>query len=409
MTLRLTLVALIAAGIAEVPAAAQSDPVSLELRGDPALQLDLGATRPVPLPRRATPDGPIVAAPFSCWQCIRDGVQEVGHTKRMPRTLIGQSPTTAMSWFKVLDPAGPTVIWTERWTLVSFLAAGKEAERTPEEVVRLRAVFPKLSPRASQLDGHQRAHLWAGRLARLESAISDALDLDDHGCLKAKGGATPLPHQGFELHLFTVSATEAAIRTHLFPQQSATMIGRDLGSGPVATLLMDDAPPDALRRRFLHGASVQMLASLRRLPGGPPPWMHMGLAHFFERLSIFGASPSKKDLARTFPRGMEPPADWDQAMRDLVASGRAAEMGALSATTERGLMLENRLQGFSLVKFLMGVDPQRFAALVTRLYQLPPDADPSTAMDHTLQEVFGHGAGEVDKAWKAWVASRGGR
>ena len=104
---------------------------------------------------------------------------------------------------------------------------------------------------------------------------------------------------------------------------------------------------------------------------------------------------------------MRSPPDWDQFVRDLVASGRAGALDALTATPRRALSQRSRIQAWSLVKFLIGADRARFARLLRRLLHAEHSADPVAAFASALPEAFGADPDQVQRAWKAWVLARG--
>ena len=382
-------------------------PVSLALRGDPAQDLDLGAIHIAPMPTRSTANGPIDSAPYYCMRAIEDGDQVIpeGALKR-PRRMIGEATDKVMPWLARLDPKiRPSIIWTRNWTIVSLLKGARVADLTPEEAVRLRAFFPEITPRSNKLTGHQRAHLWAIRTLRIQGAIKEVMDLDDNGGLKPSSfsaGYRPLAHKGCELFLFSNPSPHAAFTRHLFQPQTRGLSGETLGSGPVAAIMLDDAPTGSIRRRMRHASTLQLVRVHRRLEGGVPAWMQIGLAHYFEWRQT-KTTRTKKNTAGTLIGATEGLRDWDQAVRDLVASGRAGELGALSATPERGLTLQSRLQAWSLVKYLLGVDQGRFTQLCSALLHTRPGVNPQQALRTAMKATYGHETNAVADGWKTWV------
>ncbi|NRA96819.1 MAG: hypothetical protein HRU14_11495 [Planctomycetes bacterium] len=390
-------------------AAAQTDvrPASLALRGDPAQDLDLGATRIVPMPMRSAENGPIDSASYYCMRAIEAGDQVVPKNgPKQPRRMIGEEAAKVMPWLTRVDPKiRPSIIWTRHWTIVGFLKDAQVDDLTPEEAIRLRAFFPKVTPRSTRLTGHQRTHLWAIRTVQIQRAIEDLLDLDENGGLKPStynSGYRPLAHKGCELFLFSNQSPHDAFRRHLFQPQTRGLGGEILGSGPVTAITVDDAPSAAIRRRVLHASSLQLLRIHRRLEGGIPAWIRVGLAHYFEWRQTKSAR-TRTDEAGTLPAGTDVPRDWNQAVRNLVASGKAGELGALSVTPERGLTLASRLQAWSLVKYLLGIDPKRFGQLCAALLHTRPDVMPQEGLRNALKATYGHYPEDVATAWKTWV------
>ncbi|MAG55337.1 MAG: hypothetical protein CMJ83_03515 [Planctomycetes bacterium] len=390
-----------------LPLAAQPGvPAKLKLKGDPAQDLDLGATRLVPMPVRKGPKGPVVSSPYVCLRSTESGLQTGGAAK--PRQLLGRPASSVMPWLNRLDKMKPSLIWSQRWTLVCFLKDARVDDLTPEETVRLRVYFPKLPSRPTRLTGHERAHLWAIRMLRTESGVADLLDLDERGELKSRGpGYRPLPHKGCELYMFSSAATHDAFRRHIFKPSTKGLAGETLDSGPVTAMLMDDQKSAPIRRRFLHAASLQLIRAHRRLEGGIPAWLEIGVAHYFERRQS-KVNRFRKDESGTLPPGLESPRDWDQAIRDLVAAGRSGELTALSATPERGLTVNSRLQSWSLVKYLLGVDGRRFRRLLVELLHTRPGTTVQDGLRAALKASYGHFPKDVEKAWKSWVIKRGG-
>lgn len=360
------------------------------------------------MPIRTKPDGPIDMAPYFALHAVQDGAQVVpeGQPKR-PRRLLGHDTAAVMPWLQRLDgKIKPTILWSADWTIVSFLKDAKVADLTPEEAVRLKTYFPKMKPRG-KLTGRQRAHVWAVRMLKTHSAVADLLDLDQDGRLKPSSygeGYRPLRHRGCEIYLFSNKASLEAFHRHIFKPETRGIRGEILGSGPVASLLLDDADEAALKRRFTHTAAMQLVRMQRRMEGGIPDWVQIGLAHYFERRQQ-KVSSKKKDDARTLPPSKNIPRDWDQAVRDLVASGRAGELGALSATPGRGLTATTHLQSWSLVKYLLGVDAKRFRQLCSALLHTRPGSTPQETLRAALKATYGHYPEDVEKAWKAWVLS----
>jgi len=405
--MRTSTVALIVLALATAPLRAQAEkPAALALAGDPAQDLDLGAGRLVPMPVRTQADGPIDSAPYYALHAVQDGDQVLPEGKpKRPRRLLGHDTAAVMPWLRRLDAkAKPTILWSNHWTIVSFLKDSKVTDLTPQEGIRLRAFFPKLRPRG-KLTGRQRAHLWAIRMLRTQSAVADLLDLDPNGRLKADShgaGYRPLRHRSCELYLFSNPLTLEAFHRHIFKPDTRAIVGEVLGSGPVSAILLDDAPSDALRRRFVHTAAFQLIRTHRRMEGGIPDWISLGLSHYFERRQL-RLSKKSKDEARTLPDTKKTPRDWNQAVRDLVAGGRAGELGALSATPGRGLTTNTHLQSWSLVKYLLGIDPKRFGKLCSALLHTRPGITPQESLRRALKAAYGHYPEDVEKGWKAWV------
>lgn len=301
-------------------------PEALKLKGDPAGELDLGALRQISVPRRGAPKDPVTHAGYRCLLCEADGNQaRPAPDAAPPEQLGGGSLASVRLWLDALHGEKPVILFTSRWTLVCVLSESGASGLRPEEIARLRIWFPTLVQKPTRLGSHEAAHLWAERLLNLENAIAEVLDLDDAYRLKPPAkGYRPIAHSRSEIFVFGSQKDMDTFAAHLFDDRTRPLVGAVLDGGPTGGLLAAEADEPA-RRRFLHGATLQLLRRHWRMGQGLPDWIQVGLAHYFERRFLRPATV-REDEAGTLPSNQDSPKDWEQSVRDLAASGKAAQL-----------------------------------------------------------------------------------
>ena len=396
----------VALASAQDPPARSPIPEHLRLRGDPAPDIDLGAARLLAIPLPAPREGPITEAAYLCQTCVRAGDQGAGESPSLER-LLGRPASVIRPWLGRISETEPQILTRDRVTLVALLGPRRMDAVTSEERMRLMLFLRERAgtPRG-RFTGHQRAHLWMERLVLLESALGELLALDPAGELRPlSDGMRPLAHPRAEIYLFDAAEACTGFVRHLFGPDAQPGDGLQTDDGPVAAVLVGSCGAEAGRRRFLHAGTLALLRRHRRLDGGIPPWLEIGLAHFMER-RLHGAQ-ERRDTAFTLPAGMESPPDWDQFVRDLAISGKSGSLDALTATPGRALSLRSRIQAWSMVKFLIGVDRTRFSLLLRRLLHAEPAAEPVPTFAAALKEAYAADPKQVEQAWKAWVLSGG--
>lgn len=398
------LVFLVCAGSA---AGQRSIPAGLELRGDPSHKFDLGATRMAPFPKRKGKDGPIIAAPYLARSLVEEGKQIVpGGRAGLTSQLMGKDLAAVRPWLTRISGQRPEIISTDRWTLVSMLAPDRVKSLHPVERARLGGFLPSFAPKAGKLTSTELAHLWATRLLNVEAAVADLLGLGRDGRLPRRGsGYSPLPHPRIELFLFSTESGHDAFSNHILAPKTWPLAGAVLESGPIAVIRLSDASEEQLLRRFTFSATLKLLERHRRMEGGLPAWLKVGIAHYMEH-RLTRMTRKTRDDAATLPPGDDAPRDREQTVRDLVASGKSGQIGALTATPERGLTQKIRLQSWSLVRYLLGLGQKKFTDFCARLMHTAPETDAQRALLDAVRGVYECDLPTLERAWKAWVLRR---
>lgn len=382
-------------------------PAHLKVKGDPAENLDLGSSRLVAFAQRADPKGPVTSAPYVCLTCKEANQQVAADGAPPPAQLAGAQIGAVRPWLAGLEGEKPVILATPRWTLACVLKEDKVEGLRPEEIARLRAFFPALPEKPARLKAHEMAHLWTERMFAVEGAIAEMLDLTEDWKLRPNAaGYRPLPYARSEIFVFAAKKDVETFANHLLEPRARPLHGSVREHGPLSAVLADDAD-DHVRRRFVHGAALQVLRRHWRLGDGLPGWIQVGIAHYLERIHV-KIPAGRDDLAQTLPPGDESPKDWPQFVRDLVVADKAGQLAALTSQPERALSLRSRIQSWSLVKFLLGADPKRFSVLLNALLNTHPDTPAPQALQDAVKSAYACDLPTLERAWKVWVLKPAG-
>src|SRR5262249_20300425 len=102
----------------------------------------------------------------------------------------------------------------------------------------------------------------------------------------------------------------------------------------------------------------------------------------------------------TLPPDLEAPKDWESFIGDLIAAGKAGDLGAMAATPCRSLSIRSRLQAWSLVRWMIAKDQQAFAAMIRHLLHSDPAELPAKALLGALRPTFHHDLVSLIDEWK---------
>ncbi len=160
------------------------------------------------------------------------------------------------------------------------------------------------------------------------------------------------------------------------------------------SLFKDD---ETLHRNVVHN-TVHLLMShqepilwIGNLKGG---WADAGLAHWFEFLyweKCDNYCYEEVDTSRGFKGGK-----WKPTIRKMVAAGKESSLGELLQQNTTTLDRAEHGVAFSLVDYLMSIDPARLNAVPKRLRT-------KVAARDALKQEFGLSILQLEEKWRAWV------
>jgi hypothetical protein len=389
-------------------------PEALRLKGDPAIEGDLGALRAPPAPARSTPDGPVMWLAATCRTCAASGATaKSAATPALDDRLLGMPRDAAEAWIERISGVRPEIVSTRRATLVYVAKSASNEKTSANEAARLRVFFPKLPAEPTALDAHGAAHLWAERLVALEADLAELLDLDDEGRLKARSGPyADTPFEKSEIFLFCDGATASVFEAFLLgDDKGARPEGIVFKGRPIAWATLDHPAPGVDRRRFAFAAASALLRGLMRTDSALPPWLRVGVAHILEhraaaRSPRFDDADSKTIPPDPFDSNVRPPNDRDALLRAMADEGRAPRLDALAASGADGLSVQVRVASFGLARYLAGVDRKKFAALVSTVASSTGTSDRGRAFAEAFKAVYGADEATLDNAWRAWAAGK---
>ena len=127
-------------------------------------------------------------------------------------------------------------------------------------------------------------------------------------------------------------------------------------------------------------------------------WLRAGIARVME--DRHAPKSERSPAIAPLPAGFKPPNDWEAFVADLIAAGKAGDLGALAATPVNGLSFRSEAQSWSMVRWMIEKDQAKFAAMVRLLLHAPPTEPPTKALLEALRPTFGHDLVSLLDAWK---------
>ncbi len=359
-----------------------------------------------PPPSRHGPTEPYVALASACRTCIqaRQQAARPQQTAWTTRQILGRDPRSVMPWLKAISGVDPIVIDTHHASLVVCVPKAKVTDLTQAEVERLRVVFPGFPPQCTALTAHQVAHVWAERLLQVEAALAALLDANGRGWaadpLRTDSIRTPLSAQ---LFLFSTDVAAAAFAGQGLPPDTWALGGGLFDHGPMATLTLSEDDTAAQRRRFDWSAALQLMRGLAGSEDSVlPPWLEVGLADVIQArdLRAFALEPS------TFRPGQEPLVDATKAAFERVNAGKGASIAALSLMPIRAIGPLPRAEAASLVRYLIALDPAKFALFVDELASSLPRSSRTKALSLAVRDTWNVDLVTLEAGWREWVLSK---
>jgi len=358
--------------------------------------------------RRKRKLGLVMGAPYLCRDSLAAGQQVPQKGLSLPSTLLCRPLSDITRYLDALSPEGHChILVTPHATLVSLLGKGPAASPTNEEWVRLQLFFPELKKGTRRLSGLQRSHLWTLRLLQNEAALADLLELHAKGrLLPDQAGRRPIELPRFEIYLIDRRDQHDSFRHHIFPRGTDPLVGAllDLGPLPMPASLVWLGSGSALekRRRLAFAATIPSIARHRRLKGGIPPWLMLGLAHFMEQR--LWHQRAGRDLAGILPGKGPFDADWKKTVRSLILEGKTANFATLNTLGLGDLNAPLRMQSESIVRFLLGLDPKRFAKLIRRFLNRSLKSEALTLMRRAAKELYRTDLARLQRSWRLWAS-----
>jgi len=151
------------------------------------------------------------------------------------------------------------------------------------------------------------------------------------------------------------------------------------------------------RRYVIHNASHLLLSHqepMRWMGENKGGWGDAGLAHWFEDRYFDVCDVycyTEADTRQGFKGGR-----WKVSVRKLVASDEAPPLSSLFQKNTDGLTFDEHGVAFSLVDYLIALDPQKLNAVFKQLREKKPTRD-------VLKQVYGLNPIQLEERWSAWV------
>lgn len=312
---------------------------------------------------------------------------------------------------------------------------GADVDGSPAFVARLRgeladlaARLPDVSPKAKVLDGWLRAHLVALRVERLYAAALSNLGCEQsvfetaaHDPRLGSAFAGLGPHFGmrekFTVLLFASTAslqrytaayhgaaTGAAARRH--DGAFGNMVFAAAGDGAQGL----ERDEEALAATLAYHVAHNLYVGFRSFGHLLPAWLPEGLA-------LRHARQVSERVAVVDVRGDADRAACQQWSKQLADARKAWPFGPVATLAGRvdgdRLSLDESLQAYALVDWLLRERREEFAAFATRLkdpfhdrLRFPTVEELMARQDAAMRAAFGGGAETLEAQWKGTFASK---
>ncbi len=385
----------------EKPESQGSVPASLRLKGDPGRTVELRGTTDAPSVTHRAMGGMVKDLGVVCRTCVEAGTTAMLPTQKTwaDGLMLGADLTMIEPWLKRMAGVDPVILYTQRAAVACCLAPAKGDGMTQEDLDLLRDTFPRLKTIDDELDSHARAHLWLNRIRKLGDQFGALVDPQSKGwsTIDVEGGTREIR---IEMFLFSRKEAHDAFVQRAFQPGTFPLSGALLPSGATGAVHLERGlSPQAWMRRVTFSTARQYARSWTRFRSTVPPFIEVGLAHYFE----LRPGSAHFDEAGTFPPDLKPPEDIDQFVADFVTAGKAADLTPLSQTPESGLSARSRAQAESLVRFLVGLGREKFGVFLDGIRNARANRPVELAFRDALKAAYGEDSVAVRGAWESWV------
>ncbi len=327
-----------------------------------------------------------------------------------------------------------TIYWieTEHFEIGLALAPHKVTQREKKkiraELARLKEVLPQVPSKPRVLDPWLRLHLYAQRFEDTYAKFLEVMQVtqDRFPTADSPGWTPGTPYYGEGPYVGQKGKFEALVLPNA--QQQVLFLRDQFGLSVrhtqkwnviehdtlvfVANLTQDNIRGDEnLHNHLVFNVVHQLVDGYKHYSYDTPLWLKEGLAHWFER----EITPEYNTFS--FSEGGIPDeirkADWDGAVKKLIARGdapRIAELVALDGFAE--FEARHHLACWSLTAFLIERYPEAFARLHGDLHGrknaegYPDGSDLRDAHREAVRTHFGKSYAQLDAEWRTWAEAR---
>jgi hypothetical protein len=299
----------------------------------------------------------------------------------------------------------------------------EEKAKIREELGRLAEALPEVSTRTKTLDPWLRAHLYAQRCEDLWTRFLELMavseeDFPERGPWDLRGkymGEGPYLGQSGKYELL-ILPSEAALTMFLREQfgllikqtQRWNVIPRDTLIAVIHAMQGDLRDDQALHGHTVFNLTINLLDGYKHYSYETPIWIREGLGHFLER--EINPEFNTFDSAEGAIADKTSKDDWGAEVRKLISKGEAVRMAELvNLKSYAELELRHHYTTWSMIDYLVAVDPDGFACLNDRLHgrtNAEGIGDGSNLDDvhrEAFKECLGMGYAEFDRAWAEWA------
>ena len=117
----------------------------------------------------------------------------------------------------------------------------------------------------------------------------------------------------------------------------------------------------------------------------------------------FPTSEQGLNALRVEPEGIK---NWDATVRDMVIGRKTADVLSLTAAGHESLTVPMRIQTSSMVRFMVGTGPDRFAKMVRLLYGSREEQSVVLAIKGAVRSAYGVDLRTLEKAWRLWAGRK---
>lgn len=265
------------------------------------------------------------------------------------------------------------------------------------DMERLKSIFPKLSPSAqgTQLNAHERAHLYQIRMERL------------YAHFMALTGVTK-PYLGmaapYELYLWAEYADHHAL-VDAFVGKSNDKAGiqshqRDTPNFMLFTQAESLVPGGDrfLNNSVFHNVAHNLADGCNNYYRETWAWLEEGLAHYYQKREhpdppTFCWTEGRKPALFQKP-------DWRSSILNLVRRGKDSPLGQWCEKLQPGeLTAEEQGICWSLVEWMIATDPIRFA----KIFDKVDDTNAKPTCAEAIEYAFGVAPNVLHARWQEYV------
>lgn len=296
------------------------------------------------------------------------------------------------------------------------------------ELKQLAKRLPRVKTDTKELDPWLRAHLMAQRLEGHYARLLSDFGLDDHYFTTAPADARdPATFRGFGPHFgmrekFTVLLLQKGgsharyTRAYCGREMAEPLRWQDSQFGCIYYGATEESGNGLFRHdlamhvHLVFNVTHNLVSGLRGYQHDLPPWLVTGLAHWHARAVSprFPVFERRSDGEQGQRSGFW---QWDQRVRGLVENRAFEPVATLLERTNAGAFdLEQHMQSWALVDFLLTHDKPKFMQFVHRLKdpfhagrRLPSNDELWLRQKELLENTFGWDAKAFEATWRKHV------